>query len=66
MGPSQLVEGLNTTKGEPPPSKGDSQVVLAVKNSPANEGDERDAGSIPGLGRSPGGGHFETHSSIHA
>ena len=28
------------------------QVVIAVKNSPANEGDASDAGSIPGLGRS--------------
>ena len=28
-----------------------------VKNLPANAGDLRDAGSIPGLGRSPGGGH---------
>ena len=28
-----------------------------VKNSPANAGNLRDAGSIPGLGRSPGGGH---------
>ena len=28
-----------------------------VKNPPANAGDVRDAGSIPGLGRSPGGGH---------
>ena len=26
-----------------------------VKNSPANAGDLRDSGSIPGLGRSPGG-----------
>ena len=25
-----------------------------VKNSPANSGDARDMGSIPGLGRSPG------------
>ena len=32
-------------------------VVLVVENSPANAGDTRDAGSIPGLGRSPGGGH---------
>ena len=31
-----------------------SQVVLVVKNPPVNAGD---AGSIPGLGRSPGGGH---------
>ena len=28
-----------------------------VKNFPANAGDIRDAGLIPGLGRSPGGGH---------
>ena len=28
-----------------------------VKNPPANAGDIRDAGSIPGSGRSPGGGH---------
>ena len=32
-------------------------MVLVVKNLPANAGDIRDAGSIPGLGRSPGGGH---------
>ena len=32
-----------------------SQVVLVVKNPPANSGDIRD--SIPGSGRSPGGGH---------
>ena len=28
-----------------------------VKNVPANAGDIRDVGSIPGLGRSPGEGH---------
>ena len=28
-----------------------------VKNPPANAEDIRDEGSIPGLGRSPGGGH---------
>ena len=33
---------------------GASQVVLMVKNPLANEGDVRDAGSIPGLVRSPG------------
>ena len=32
-------------------------MALAVKSSPANAGDIRDAGSIPGLRRSPGGGH---------
>ena len=33
------------------------QVVLVVKNLPANAGDIRDVGSIPGSGRSSGGGH---------
>ena len=34
-----------------------SQVALVVRNPPANVGDVRDADLIPGLGRSPGGGH---------
>ena len=34
-----------------------SQVVLVVRNPPARAGDIRDLCSIPGLGRSPGGGH---------
>ena len=34
-----------------------SQVALVVKNPPANAGDIEDVGLIPGLGRSPGGGH---------
>ena len=33
------------------------QVALVVKNLPANAEDIKDSGSIPGLGRSPGGGH---------
>ena len=33
------------------------QVALGVKNPPAKAGDRRDAGSIPALGTSPGGGH---------
>ena len=28
-----------------------------VKNAPSKAGDARDKGSVPGLGRSPGGGH---------
>ena len=32
-------------------------MVLAVKNPPANAGDVRDTGSVPGLGKSSGGGH---------
>ena len=35
---------------------GGFQGMLVVKNPPANVGDLRDAGSILGLGRSPGGG----------
>jgi len=34
-----------------------SQVALMVKKPPANAGDIRDAGSIPGLRRSPGEGN---------
>ena len=30
------------------------QVALVVKNLPANAGDSREAGLIPGLGRCPG------------
>ena len=30
-----------------------------VKNLPANAGDMRDEGSVPGLGRSPGGGAWQ-------
>ena len=40
---------LNKLKGFPGGS--------VVKNLPANAGDTRDAGSIPGLGRSPGVGN---------
>ena len=36
---------------------GASQVALVVENLPANAGDVRDAGSIPGSGRSPGRGN---------
>ena len=34
-----------------------SQVALMVKNLPINAGDLRDVGLVPGLGRSPEGGH---------
>ena len=37
--------------------KGASQVALVIKNLHANAEDVRDTGLIPGLGRSPGGGH---------
>ena len=34
-----------------------SQVAPVLNNPPANAEDIKDAGSIPGSGRSPGGGH---------
>ena len=36
---------------------GDYQAALMIKNPPANAGDIRDKGSVPGLGRSPGEGN---------
>ena len=41
---------------------GASQVALVVKSLPANAGDTRDAGPIPGSGRSPGEGNA-THNN---
>ena len=37
--------------------RGAPQVLLAVKNLPANAGDIRGADSVSGPGGSPGGGH---------
>ena len=37
-----------------------SQVVLVIKNPPANAGDIRDTGLISGSGRSPGRGHSDS------
>ena len=44
----------NPTDCSPPGSSvhGISQVAQLVKNTPANAGDSRDSGSVPGLGRS--------------
>ena len=36
-------------------------MALVIKNLPVNAGDVRDAGSIPGSGRSPGGGNGNLH-----
>ena len=42
-------------------------MALVVKNSLANAGDLRDASSIPGLGRSPGGGNGNSlHQNFRA
>ena len=36
---------------------GASQMARVIKNPPANAGDARDTGSVPGLGRAPGEGN---------
>ena len=36
------------------------EVALVVKNLPVSAGEVRGMGLIPGLGRSPGGGHGNT------
>ena len=41
------------------------QAALVIKNTPANARDVRNLGSLPGSGRSPGGG-LAIHSSILA
>ena len=41
----------------PPGTPKASQAALVVKNLCANAGDVKDLGLIPGLERSPGGGH---------
>ena len=46
-------------------SHGASQIVLVVKNLPANAGDIRDAGLIPGW-EDPAEEGMATHSSILA
>ena len=47
----------NNTFEEIYPYQEASHVALVVKNPPVNARDSRDLGSIPGSGRSPGGGH---------
>ena len=51
-----LIRTLATGFSPHPDHPGASQVVLVVKNPPANAGDIRNLGSVPGWGRSPGGG----------
>ena len=56
--PGKIItySGLPFSTGKMTPF-GASQVALMVKNPPANAGDVRDAGLIPGSGRSPGEGN---------
>ena len=55
--PEVASKAFSPSVVEVPPRKGASHVALTVKNPPAKAGDIRDAGPIPGSGRSPGGGH---------
>ena len=54
---SQVFLVIDWTGNGDCPSGRASQVVLVVKNPPANAGDAGDAGSAPGLGRSPEDGN---------
>ena len=45
-------------------NSGAFQAVLVVKNPPANAGDIKNTGSVPELGRSPGGEHDKPLQSI--
>ena len=59
LGASKVTSGLHSSllvRPGPLRVTGASQVVLVVKNPPASAGDTKRLGSIPGSGRSPGGG----------
>ena len=62
MGLQGVRHGLETEQQE---CKGSSQVVSVVRNPPANAGDIKDPGLIPGSGRCLEEG-MGTHSSILA
>ena len=54
---SQPVDQATPLSTYPSPIFGASQVAPVVKNPPANAGDARVMGSIPGMGRFPGEGN---------
>ena len=56
LGIPRIIPTSDNNEGKPPNSSA-SQVVLVVKNLPANAGDTRDMGSIPGSARSFGEGN---------
>ena len=57
MGPQAFPPTPPTSSVEPVLWKKASQVVLGIKDLPASSRDIRDTSSVPGLGRSLGGGH---------
>ena len=52
-----IFQSHHTDNEEKPSLEENAQAALVVKITPARAGDVRDVGSIPGSGRSPGGGH---------
>ena len=54
--PLMITNDVNIWMHFPPVFFG-TYMVLVVEKLPASAGDVRDTGLIPGLGRSPGGGH---------
>ena len=59
---ARLLEwvAMPSSRGSSQPRDQPKSVVLAVKNLPANAGDARDAVSIPGSGRYPEGGKWQS------
>ena len=55
--PRSQTTGEGTSRNGIHRRSSSSCTALVVKNPPAKAGDRRDVGSIPGSGRSPGGGH---------
>ena len=56
MSPALASRFFTTEPPGKPDGDTDDEVVLVIKNLPANAADLRDMGSILGLGRSPGEG----------
>ena len=52
-----IFQSHHTDNEEKPSLEENAQAALVVKITAASAGDVRDVGSIPGSGRSPGGGH---------
>ena len=57
MKPPRITQQMNDWNLNLNPGNGASEVMLVVKNPPANAGDTRDVSSIHGSGRSLGEGH---------
>ena len=59
--PKELIKpGSPALQADSLPSEPPGKVALVVENSPANAGDVRDSGLVPGLGRSSGGEHGDS------